>query len=260
MRWLDWIAGRRQRYTIRLQEALLTLFSQNEVFSGENAREFAGDSAEIVREAQRQLADTVAVGLTGYLRDSENIPDGVPELDDDEITDLRGVPSEVVYRRPFVEIWDGLRKAPDDDFAIGAARRRLEVISDSDMQLTYVHSAQKTMQRQPEEFQPRYWRRVPKGEFTCALCLVASTQRYSTKRLSPIHPACDCAVEPIRSLPPGDSRVIDEELLERVHARVEKELGWTDRSATGYERLLVRITEEHGELGEILVRPAKPRS
>ena len=80
----------------------------------------------------------------------------------------------------------------------------------------------------------RAYRRVLTGRENCALCLVASTQRYWVEDLLPIHPGCDCNVQP---LPPGmeDSQVIDQDLLERAHAAVEDRYGSYAPDARGID-------------------------
>ncbi len=96
------------------------------------------------------------------------------------------------------------------------------------------------------------------GAENCALCVIASTQRYLAKDLQPMHPGCDCGQRGIRaSQDPG--QIIDPDLLELTHAAVEAKLGATDRSArllTGEnpisDFLDLIVTREHGELGPTL--------
>ena len=87
------------------------------------------------------------------------------------------------------------------------------------------------------------------------MCVVASTQRYRIENLNPIHPGCNCAVDPLF----GDvsELVIEPELLEAVHDAVGQLTGASDRGARepDYRQLLVSATAEHGELGTLLVRP-----
>jgi len=81
--------------------------------------------------------------------------------------------------------------------------------------------------------------------------VVASTQRYYRGDLLPIHPGCDCGVQP---LPPGlaVNQVIDEDLLEQVHQVTADRLGVSDRSGRtpDYRKLLT--VSEHGEYGPTL--------
>ena len=83
------------------------------------------------------------------------------------------------------------------------------------------------------------------------MCVVASTQRYHRGDLMPMHPGCDCGVQP---LPPGlaASQVIDEDLLEQVHQITADRLGVSDRGGRtpDYRKLLT--VREHGEYGPTL--------
>ena len=116
------------------------------------------------------------------------------------------------------------------------------------------------MRGYPEEGQ--FYRRVLTGRENCALCVVASTQRYYRGDLLPIHPGCDCGVQP---LPPGlaVNQVIDEDLLEQVHQITADRLGVSDRGGRtpDYRKLLT--VSEHGEYGPTLswAQPkAKPKT
>lgn len=139
--------------------------------------------------------------------------------------------------------------------AVAAGARRLEQLVEMDMQQAHAVAAAEAMQNLPEGARPTGWRRVLVGEVNCALCVVASTQRYRIADLNPIHPACDCAIEPLYG---DDERVIDPDTLEAVHAAVAELTGRTDRGARtpDYRELLIgRMTPEHGELGPMLAHP-----
>ena len=127
------------------------------------------------------------------------------------------------------------------------------------MQLAKVRASRQSMRGYPEEGQ--FYRRVLTGRENCALCVVASTQRYYRGDLLPIHPGCDCGVQP---LPPGlaVNQVIDEDLLEQVHQITADRLGVSDRGGRtpDYRKLLT--VSEHGEYGPTLswAQPkAKPK-
>ncbi|MDO5671271.1 MAG: hypothetical protein Q4G30_00230 [Actinomycetaceae bacterium] len=73
--------------------------------------------------------------------------------------------------------------------------------------------------------------------------------------LLPIHPTCDCSVEPLpddwrrwESLD-GDFRVIDKELLEATHQQVGLIEGVADRSGKDPDYRKLIIVSEHGEIG-----------
>jgi hypothetical protein len=110
------------------------------------------------------------------------------------------------------------------------------------------------------------YKRVLTGSENCALCAIASTQRYRVNDLKPIHPGCDCGEEPIYGdFDPG--QVIDQTGLNSIHEALEAQLGVSDREARAAgigkfvqydgEQRLADFTEiiavrEHGEYGPTL--------
>ena len=184
----------------------------------------------------------------------------LPPIDQDEIRGARGVDPRVVYRRPAVDVYTALAAGKPLPQAAAEGRLRLTQLIGGDMQLAKVHASRQSMRGYPAEGQ--FYRRVLTGRENCALCVVASTQRYYRGDLLPIHPGCDCGVQP---LPPGlaASQVIDEDLLEQVHQITEDRLGASDRGGRtpDYRKLLT--VSEHGEYGPTLswAQPkAKPKT
>lgn len=183
----------------------------------------------------------------------------LPPIDQDEIRGARGVDPRVVYRRPAVDVYTALAAGKPLPQAAAEGRLRLTQLIGGDMQLAKVHASRQSMRGYPEEGQ--FYRRVLTGRENCALCMVASTQRYYRGDLLPIHPGCDCGVQP---LPPGlaVNQVIDEDLLEQVHQVAADRLGVSDRGGRtpDYRKLLT--VREHGEYGPTLswAQPkAKPK-
>lgn len=184
----------------------------------------------------------------------------LPPIDQDEIRSARGVDPRVVYRRPAVDVYTALAAGKPLPQAAAEGRLRLTQLIGGDMQLAKVHASRQSMRGYPEEGQ--FYRRVLTGRENCALCVVASTQRYYRGDLLPIHPGCDCDVQP---LPPGlaVNQVIDEDLLEQVHQITADRLGVSDRGGRtpDYRKLLT--VSEHGEYGPTLswAQPkAKPKT
>lgn len=184
----------------------------------------------------------------------------LPPIDQDEIRSARGVDPRVVYRRPAVDVYTALAAGKPLPQAAAEGRLRLTQLIGGDMQLAKVHASRQSMRGYPEEGQ--FYRRVLTGRENCALCVVASTQRYYRGDLLPIHPGCDCGVQP---LPPGlaVNQVIDEDLLEQVHQITADRLGVSDRGGRtpDYRKLLT--VSEHGEYGPTLswAQPkAKPKT
>lgn len=184
----------------------------------------------------------------------------LPSIDQDEIRGARGVDPRIVYRRPAVDVYTALAAGKPLPQAAAEGRLRLTQLIGGDMQLAKVHASRQSMRGYPEEGQ--FYRRVLTGRENCALCVVASTQRYYRGDLLPIHPGCDCDVQP---LPPGlaVNQVIDEDLLEQVHQITADRLGVSDRGGRtpDYRKLLT--VSEHGEYGPTLswAQPkAKPKT
>lgn len=158
-----------------------------------------------------------------------------------------GVPATTVYRRPFVDLYRALDNGKSLTQAIDAGALRISSIASTDVQLA----------RRNAGFQARAsndrivgYARTLTGSENCALCYVASTQRYRRGDLLPIHPGCDCGEMPIYgSQDPG--QVINEARLEATHEAIETRFGGSARDARAidYSKITVR---EHGELGPLL--------
>lgn len=184
----------------------------------------------------------------------------LPPIDQDEIRGARGVDPRIVYRRPAVDVYTALAAGKPLPQAAAEGRLRLTQLIGGDMQLAKVHASRQSMRGYPAEGQ--FYRRVLTGRENCALCVVASTQRYYRGDLLPIHPGCDCDVQP---LPPGlaVNQVIDEDLLEQVHQITADRLGVSDRGGRTPDYRKVLTVSEHGEYGPTLswAQPkAKPKT
>lgn len=183
----------------------------------------------------------------------------LPPIDQDEIIGARGVDPRSVYRRPAVDVYTALAAGKSLSQAAAEGRLRLTQLIGGDMQLAKTHASRQSMRAYPAAGQ--FYRRVLTGRENCALCVVASTQRYYRGDLLPIHPGCDCGVQP---LPPGlaVNQVVDEDLLEQVHQIAADRLGVSDRGGRtpDYRKLLT--VREHGEYGPTLswaAPKAKPK-
>lgn len=161
----------------------------------------------------------------------------------------KGTPPEEVYSRPIIDVWTGLSRGKDITDAIRDGADRVRQLAETDIQLAHTHAARNILSRNKDVVG---FRRVPQGVFTCALCLIASTQRYHKFNLMPIHPGCDCRVAPIIS---GERypRTLDHETLERVHDSIEERFGIFDRSGRAIDYKKILLQEEHGEYGPVLV-------
>lgn len=164
-----------------------------------------------------------------------------------EVTAGRGIAPALEYQRPVITARTALSQGKSIPEAVKAGARRLESLVTTDLQMAKVRQADRSLAHGGRT----HYRRVPKGAHTCALCLIASTKRYNVGTLSPIHPGCDCGVDVI---PPGMDLedVINPDLLEATHQKVQELTGLADRGGTAVDYRHLIIEHRHGELGNVL--------
>lgn len=164
---------------------------------------------------------------------------------------VRGVAFPTVYRRIGVAVWAALADGDPFTLAVRKGRARLDETVATDLQLAKTHASRYIIERRERVVG---FRRNLEGSDSCALCMIASTQRYRKGDLLPIHARCDCSVSPIfGDRDPG--RVIDRELLAELHAKVRDRVGADAvrrdaTSAAAYHDLLA--VHHHGEIGPVL--------
>lgn len=163
------------------------------------------------------------------------------------VTGGRGVPPLQVYARPLVAARAAVAAGKPFAAAMTTGRQRLRKTVATDLQMAKVRQADASL----KDSGARYFRRVLRGSENCAMCVIASTQRYHVGTLSPIHPGCDCDVEAIEGsakLP----QVIDSALLQDAHGAVKALTGVADRGgrAVDYRKLI--LVRNHGEIGPVL--------
>lgn len=245
--------GQRRRGIItELIRALLTLFTGLGSWRDPDRDRFIGQAVPLVRGGQRATADLAAAYIAQ--RASAHVGRVIrpPIVGDDHAVNLRsGVDDHDVYGRPFLELYTALSEDRPFPEALQLAEQRLDVIADLDMQQGYAEATREALNQLEGDAAPVGWRRVLVGEWNCALCAIAATQRYHKQDLNAIHPGCDCTVEPLYD---DVGQVIDPDLLERTHDAVEELVGTVDRGARDpdYRKILVR---DHGELGPMLAKP-----
>lgn len=183
-----------------------------------------------------------------------------PTIDQDALLNYRGVAQYDVYRRAAVTLYTALAGgSPFADAVIYGAARMASIVATNIQQ-----SRNRQAQQALENSGFTHYRRALTGLENCALCVIASTQVYRKETLMPIHPGCDCGVEPLS----GGSHtgtVLDPDLLESTHALIDAHLGSTDRGARDLGREKVSsagqplsdftdliIANDHGELGPTL--------
>jgi hypothetical protein len=146
-----------------------------------------------------------------------------------------------------VDVYRALDNGKSLTQAIEAGALRISSIASTDVQLARRNAGFQARSRNDRIVG---YARTLTGAENCALCYVASTQRYTRGELLPIHPGCDCGEMPIYGTQdPG--QVINEARLEATHEAVEERFGISDRGARAidYRNIMVR---EHGELGPLL--------
>jgi len=158
-----------------------------------------------------------------------------------------GITSDLVYRRPFVDLRRKLADGSQMSEAIEAGARRANLLAQTEIELAKRNVGLKV--RQANQNIVGYIRTLT-GSENCALCYVASTQRYRRGDLLPIHPGCDCGEMPLYGTDdPG--QVIDQTRLDATHQAVNERFGRFDLSARDIDYRQIRITN-HGEMGPML--------
>ena len=229
----------------RVISFVLDAFDSLDGYRDADAAAFVEQVLPTVLAAQAQMGQVTDAYLSAMLADMLGTSTAAAGVELPEA--LRGVDPAEVYTRPFVTTWTALGKGKAYVQAVNEGRTRLLSITETDLQLARTHAAQQSMQRGGA----RFFRRRLTGSKNCGLCVLASTQRYRVENLMPIHPGCDCKVEPLAgSKDPG--HVIDEATLREAHAAVAKGVGQSDAGGRAPDYRDVIITREHGEYGPLL--------
>jgi hypothetical protein len=167
---------------------------------------------------------------------------------------VRGVPAAEVYARPFTTVWTALSQGKPYDEAVRLGAARAESLVLTDLQLAKTTTAQDVLANAGD--QVIGYERIPSGEGTCALCWLASTQRYHREDLMPIHPGCNCDVGPIIDT---GVQVIYPDRYEQVHQAAADFAGNYDTGGRNlgigdapYDYAHLVVENMHGEMGPLL--------
>lgn len=194
-----------------------------------------------VMAGQVQIATLTAADIARRL-------DVKPTLvDRDAVTGGRGVSPETVYARPIITVRTELSRGETIVDALKRGGDRLQSLVSTDLQMAKVRQADASLQAAGIDG----YRRVLSGNKNCALCVIASTQRYHVGDLMPIHPGCDCGVEEITSKKPFPELELDK-LLEDAHGAVQRITGVSDRGGRDPDYRKLLLVREHGEIGNVL--------
>ncbi len=176
----------------------------------------------------------------------------------EELVDYRGTPQDTVYRRPAVAVYTALSKGQAFRVAKDTGLARLRSIVTTDMQQARNRQARDAYTATGFD----YTVRTLSGAENCALCVIASTQRYQLSELQPIHPGCDCGERGVTAgSDPG--QVLDQDLLDEAYRLIDQKLASGDPSPELGEKRTKRgkklsdltdliVAREHGELGPTL--------
>lgn len=175
------------------------------------------------------LTDAHLANVIAGLADDRPRPLGI-RPDDVSTQALRGVSAAEVYRRAGETVWSELSRGTDLADAVARGLDRANRMAATDLQLAKTHTARKVLS---SDRRVVGYRRVTDAN-PCKLCAVASTQRYRTGDLMPLHARCSCTVMPLLgNRDPG--QVIDKERLRQIKA--------------GETKVAVH---DHGEVGPVL--------
>ena len=191
-----------------------------------------------------RVAEVTAAFQAQYARESGlSVPPVV--LDRSVITRPRGVPTGDLIDRAAVNVYTVLSRGGTMTQAVTEGGRRLRTMIGTDSQLVRTKQSRHSLSRSDIAF---YRRQLGPGE-NCALCVTASTNRYSIAELLPIHDNCRCTVVPVPArfrfprleLPdevdhlPFVGATVDElvaDLVVRQHSEIGPVLGWSSQSFT----------------------------
>lgn len=211
----------------------------------ERALPIVNESFDVAVEVSAAFAD-IQLGL--LLDDPEF--SGAPLNPDDIKKLLRyGVPPAEVYARPFVDFWRSLLNGGSIDDALRSGASRIGELLDTDLERL---SDFTSVEKYANAHGIVGYRRVLVGPKNCALCVVASTQRYRRRNLKPIHPHCNCKTVPVLSFESDGDQILDEDRLEQIHRSVREKFGIDDRSARAIDYRKIMVEHQHGEIGPYL--------
>lgn len=239
----DWAVG--YNNTVFQVRSVVTDFARSVWLSAESWRDADVDRLVNLILPQVQAGQIQIANLTTAYVAAQAGGTAVPVVVSDILSARKADPS-VVYRRPAVQMYTALSNGSSLTEAVRQSTNRLMSIVNTDLQLAMTHQERASYVGGGFE----YTVRTLTGRENCALCLIASTQRYRVKDLRPIHPSCDCGSKHVTAdYDPG--QIINPRFLDQVTAAMKAEFGGVSYSTEDiFDLVTVR---EHGELGPMLV-------
>lgn len=239
----------RRALSLRLISSLKHFFLALGSWRDPDAERFLIQAVPLVAASQRTLGTFTAQHVAHQASTALDRVIPPAPIPDARVVNLR--PAEQVYRRPFVTVYKSLAKGDDITTAVDKGGTRLAEVAEADLQQTYAQASQAAMQALPRDATPSGWRRTLHGPNSCPRCVLASTQLFTVDTLNPMHPQCDCTVDPVFGSAPPASPARDAQ----VRAAITKLTGKSDLSPAELRQLVGSMVAEHGELGPMLVRP-----
>lgn len=216
--------------------------------SDANLQAFVAEASPMAAGARLAAAELAAGYIAAAVGDVSVDIEGV-------LTEIRaGAPIAEVYARPVITMRSLLADGRDVAQALKAARARVVSTATTDVVLANRQAAVAAMDAAPRVVG---YRRVLSGR-SCAFCATASSQRYRTDQLMPLHGHCDCGIAPIiGDHDPG--RVVNRGLLRKLKAEGGPGY-WNGRYKVDADGTIVHADDtplevavhEHGELGPTL--------
>jgi len=243
----DLFVALRRALSLRLIASLKHLFAGLGSWRDADVVPFLTQAVPLVQGSQKTLGTFTAQHVafqTSKALDRVISPAAIPDA---RVVNLR--PAEQTYRRPFVTVYKSLAKGDDITTAVEHGQNRLAQVAEADLQQTYAQASQAAMEALPKDATPSGWRRTLQGPVNCPKCVIASTQLFTVATLNPLHPQCDCTVDPVF----GSAPLVTDSA--QVKAAITKLTGKTDLSPAELHQLVSSMVAEHGELGPMLVRP-----
>jgi hypothetical protein len=160
-----------------------------------------------------------------------------------------GVTATTELARPFWTAIKAAQAGKDFDAAMAAGEARLTKMVQTDLQMAKVRQARDVLKAGGIQ---RYARVT--GGTACWLCEIAATQVYYTEDLLPIHPSCNCSVQPIPD--GGEAEIRDgftpDEIFQHATDQVKLMAGLVENEAPleDYQKLVE--VRDHGEIGPML--------
>lgn len=235
----------------RVEKFAMAEYDSLTSWSDDDLRRFLQRVLPIVEDGQRQVGDLT----NAYLRAMARLAGEKATAEAEAVVWARKTDPAVAYARPVKAARKSYAQAvavngtatPEDvEVAKKAGADRLLNLIQTDLQLARTHTARATM----DAMGASGYRRVLTGAENCALCVIASTQRYHRGDLMPIHHGCDCTVAPIFGAY-DSGQVINPERYKALNDATKDQVGkpYYKLSKADLKRLKV---QEHGEVGPVL--------